>query len=58
MKDNKIIISKKDDGSCTVTLNGVQIDKVIDFSYIKSSATKSTELTLKLDVDEIEETFR
>ena len=58
MKDNKVVISKKNDGSCTVTLNGLRIDKVVDFSYSKSSATKSTELTLKIDVDELEENFR
>jgi len=58
VKDNKIVISKKPDGSCTVTLNGLKIDKVVDFSYKKSSAKDSTELVLKFDVDEIEEIFR
>ena len=58
MKENKVVISKKNDGRCIVTLNGLQIDKVADFSYSKSSARNSTELTLKVDVDEIEETFK
>jgi len=58
VNNNKIVISKKDDGNCEIFLNGIRIDKVLDFSYNKNSATNVTEFTLKCDIDELVEVFK
>ena len=58
MKRNKVAILKNKDGTVQIILNGVEINRVLDFGYRKNSAADTTELILKLDVNEITEVFK
>jgi len=58
VNQNKVVILKNEDGTGKIFLNGEEINRVLDFSYRKSSAADTTELILKLDVNEIEEKFK
>lgn len=57
MEENRLTIFKDSNGNGKLYLNGNEINRVLDFSYEKSSAANTTELTIKLDVNELEERF-
>lgn len=50
---NKFTAIKDENGTYTIYLNDIKIKQVLDFSYSKNSAGNPTELTIKLDVDEV-----
>ena len=55
---NKIKIIKDSNLNSKVFLNNIPLEKVLDLSYNKTSAYDSTEVVIKIAVDEIEETFK
>lgn len=55
MKLNHIRITKNKKGFLSVELNGMQLQRVLNISYNKSSAQESTEVVIKLHVDELQE---
>lgn len=54
---NKVKIFKNGK-KCELYLNGINIPKILDFSYKKSSAVDRTELTVRFVADEITEIFK
>ena len=55
---NEVKIVKNDDLKCKVYINGVLVEKVLDFSYRKTSAQDTTEVLIKIVADEFTETFQ
>ena len=54
---NKFTAIKDRNGTYTIYLNDIKIERVLDFSYSKNSAGNPAELTIKLDVDEVLDVF-
>jgi len=52
---NRLKIFKDKEGFSKLELNGVPLEQVLDFSYNKTSAHDSTEVVIKLHVDELGE---